>query len=306
MTGGAGFIGSHVVEALLEAGHTVAVLDDLSTGKRANVPEGTPLFELDITDSVEAAFAQFRPDVLVHEAAQVSVSVSMNQPLEDAETNILGTIRLLRTALAHGVRKVVYASSAAAYGPLEKLPLVETQRAMPISAYGASKYTVEHYLKTAQHHWGLEQWAALRYSNVYGPRQDPHGEAGVVAIFCNALSQSESPLIFDDGELTRDYVFVGDVARANVCAIETDLAGHPDPVFNISTGRETTVNTLFDELQTAYGVDTPARSAPPRPGDVRRSVLSPEKARRELGWEARTPFSEGIRRTVEFFRSPER
>ncbi len=302
VTGGAGFIGSHVAEALIAAGHAVGVLDDLSSGKREQIPPGAPFFQIDITGDTAAAFREFRPEVVFHLAAQVSVSVSVREPDEDARVNILGSVRILRALVAAGVKKVVYASSGASYGPLETLPLVENLRPMPVSAYGASKHTVEHYLRMAGREWGLE-WAALRFANVYGPRQDPHGEAGVVAIFANKLLAGERPTIFDDGELTRDYVYVEDVARANVAALTADLKGHPDPIFNVSTGRGTSTNRIFATIRGALGSSVDARYGPPRPGDVRHSVLDNKKAKRELGFEPRMELDEGIRRTVEFFRA---
>ncbi len=302
VTGGAGFIGSHIVEALLGAGHEVAVLDDLSTGKRENLVEDVRIFELDITGDVAEAFREFRPEVVFHHAAQVSVSVSTREPELDARTNILGSIRVIQACRDHGVARVIYASSSAAYGPLETLPLREEQRPLPVSPYGISKHTVEHYLRSAGAANGLE-WAALRYSNVYGPRQDPHGEAGVVAIFLERLLGGSAPTIFDDGELTRDYVFVTDVARANLAALEADLGGHPDPIFNIGTARETTVNRLFALLRETTGASVQAEYGPPRPGDVRRSALDPARARAELGWSPQIDLAEGLRQTTEFFRS---
>jgi UDP-glucose 4-epimerase len=243
--------------------------------------------------------------VVFHLAAQVSVSVSVRLPDEDARTNILGSIHLLKAAVENGVRKIVYASSGASYGPLETLPLKEEMRPLPVSAYGASKHTVEHYLRMAAREWSLE-WAALRFANVYGPRQDPHGEAGVVAIFLEKMLSGQEPTIFDDGELTRDYVFVEDVAAANVAALNADLRGHPDPIFNVSTGRGTSVNDLFAILREALGSSIRARYGPPRPGDVRHSVLDNGRARRELKFEPRVELREGIRRTVEFFRARQR
>ncbi len=302
VTGGAGFIGSHVAEALAAAGHSVAVLDDLSGGKREQIPSGAPFFKLDITGDTTAAFREFRPEVVLHLAAQVSVSVSVREPDEDARVNILGSVRLLRALVGAGVKKIVYASSGASYGPLETLPLVETMRPMPVSAYGASKHTVEHYLRMAGREWGLE-WIALRFANVYGPRQDPHGEAGVVAIFTNKLLAGERPTIFDDGELTRDYIYVEDVARANVAALQADLKGHADPIFNISTGRGTSTNRIFAAVRGALGASIDPKHGPPRPGDVRHSVLDNTKAKKELGFEPRIGLEEGIRRTVEFFRA---
>jgi UDP-glucose 4-epimerase len=301
VTGGAGFIGSHVVEVLRGAGHEVAVLDDLSSGKREQVPEGVPLFQLDISGDVAPAFREFRPEAVLHLAAQISVSVSVRRPDEDARINILGSIHVLQAAKEHGVRKVVYASSGAGYGPLEMLPLVETMRPLPVSPYGVSKGTVEHYLRMAGREWGIE-WAALRFANVYGPRQDPHGEAGVVAIFSGKLLRGEAPTIFDDGELTRDYVYVEDVARANLAALEADLKDHPDPIFNVSTGRATSTNRLFALLREAIGSKVEAEKGPPRPGDVRHSLLDNGKAARELKWRPQVELPEGLRRTVEFFR----
>ncbi len=302
VTGGAGFIGSHVAEALLAAGHEVAVLDDLSSGRREQVPPAAAFFQLDITSDVSKAFRDFRPEAVLHLAAQVSVSVSVRRPEDDARINIMGSIALIRKLMDHGVRKVVYASSGASYGPLTTLPLLESMRPLPVSAYGASKHTVEHYLRMAGREWGLE-WAALRFANVYGPRQDPHGEAGVVAIFLRKMLHGEEPTIFDDGELTRDYVYVEDVAAANVAALKADLKGHPDPIFNVSTGRGTSVNALYRMLRQVLGSSVEARYGPPRPGDVRHSVLSGERALRELFWKPKVELGEGLRRTAEYFRA---
>jgi len=302
VTGGAGFIGSHVAEVLKAAGHEVAVLDDLSSGKRHQIPAGCPFFQLDITADVMPAIREFRPEAVMHLAAQVSVSVSVREPEVDARTNILGSVKLIKALAENGCRKVVYASSGASYGPLETLPLVETMRPLPVSPYGASKHTVEHYLRMARREWGLE-WGALRFANVYGPRQDPHGEAGVVAIFANKILKGEQPTIFDDGELTRDYVFVEDVARANLAALEADLKDHPDPIFNISTNLGTSVNRLYEMLRRAMGTEIRAKYGPPRPGDVRHSVLDNRKAHRDLNWKPQVDIDEGLRRTVAFFKA---
>ena len=300
VTGGAGFIGSHIVEALVRRGHAVAVLDNLSSGKREHVPTGVSIFELDITDSVDAAFEKFRPEVVCHQAAQVSVSYSVKEPVFDASTNILGSIHVIDACRRYGVRKVVYPSSAAAYGALETLPFHEDLRCQPVSFYGSSKFAVEHYLRTASKEWGIE-WAALRYSNVYGPRQDPHGEAGVVAIFSNLLLAGQQPTVFGGGELTRDYVFVEDVAAANCAVIEADLKGHPDPVFNTSTAMATTTNRIFELLRGAYGVDIEAGTGPWRAGDVKDSILDNAKIRSQIDWQPNVSLEDGIERTAEFF-----
>lgn len=301
VTGGAGFIGSHIAERLLASGHEVAVLDDLSSGKRDQVPARARFYELDIRRDLSPAFAEFRPECVVHEAAQVSVSYSVREPMIDAEINILGSIRLLLACREYGVRKVVYASSAAAYGPSETLPLGEDLRPRPVSCYGASKYTVEHYLRTAGTEWGIE-WAALRYSNVYGPRQDPHGEAGVVAIFANLLLDGKAPTIFGGGELTRDYVYVEDVAEANRLAVEVDLSGRRDPVFNVSTGVPTSTNRVFELLENALGTSIEPIRGPHRPGDVQDSVLDSTRFREATGWAPRVSIEEGFQRTAAYFR----
>lgn len=301
VTGGAGFIGSHIVECLLRRGKTVAVLDNLSTGKREQVPEGVSLYELDIAGDVAPAFAEFRPDRVVHQAAQVSVSDSMKDPEADARVNILGSIRVIEACRRFGVAKLVYASSAAAYGLLETLPLEENMRPQPVSCYGASKYTVEHYLRSAGADWGLE-WVTLRYSNVYGPRQDPHGEAGVVAIFSRQLLAGETPTVFGDGELTRDYIFVEDIAAANALVLDVDLSDHTDPVFNVSTQVPTTTNRIFQLVRKTLGSTIDCLHGPDRPGDVRHSILDSSKFRRLTGWRPRVGLEEGLERTAEFFR----
>ncbi|HLU47124.1 MAG TPA: NAD-dependent epimerase/dehydratase family protein, partial [Planctomycetota bacterium] len=224
------------------------------------------------------------------------------EPIQDAETNILGSIRLLLACREHGVRKIVYASSAAAYGLLETLPLRESLRPRPVSCYGASKYTVEHYLRTAGVEWGLE-WAALRYANVYGPRQDPHGEAGVVAIFSNLLLDGKQPTIFGGGTLTRDYIYVEDVAEANRIAIETDFSSEPDPVFNVSTGVQTTTNRVYELLSAALDVSIEPIRGPHRPGDVQDSVLDSARFREATGWAPRVSIEEGFERTARYFRA---
>lgn len=302
VTGGAGFIGSHIADRLVQAGHDVAVLDNLSTGKRDQVPEAAELFEADITTPLDDVFEGFRPEIVYHEAAQVSVSLSMKEPELDASINILGSIRVIETARRHGVGKIIYASSAAAYGPLETLPLHEDMRPEPVSPYGTTKHTVEHYLRTAAVDWGLE-WVALRYSNVYGPRQDPHGEAGVVAIFSQQLLDGKTPTIFGDGELTRDYIFVGDVAAANLVALDHDFRGHPFPVFNVSTGTPTSTNRIFELVRA--GLDSPVEAVhgPDRPGDVRHSLLDSTRFRELTGWSHRVDVEEGLAETAEFFLS---
>lgn len=301
VTGGAGFIGSHIVEQLKQAGHEVIVVDDFSSGKIENLPGGVEVIEADIRRGIGNWLGKVKPEVIVHQAAQVSVSVSMQDPVEDARMNILASIQLIHDACRHGVQKIVYASSAAAYGPQESLPLHEGMRPRPVSPYGASKHTVEHYLKTASQSWGLREWVALRYGNVYGPRQDPHGEAGVVAIFIQKLLNGNRPTIFDDGEMTRDYIYVEDVARANLAAVERDLFAHPDPVFNVSRQEETSVNEVFRILRDEMGSDLEPVQGPPRAGDVRRSVLDSGAAREALGWKPRVEVEDGLRRTAQAF-----
>ena len=300
VTGGAGFIGSHVAARLLESGCEMAVVDNFSSGHRDNVPTGVAVYDQNICDPLDNVFADFRPEVVFHLAAQVSVSASVRDPSLDVRTNILGSISLIQAAVKSDVRKVIYASSGASYGPLTEVPLREHYRPLPVSPYGVSKHTVEHYLRVAKKEWGLD-WAALRYSNVYGPRQDPHGEAGVVAIFIQKMLRGQSPTIFDDGELTRDYVFVEDVAEANLRTLRADLSECDDPIFNISTGKSLSVNALFSKLNDLLGSKIEAVYGPPRPGDVRHSLLDPTRAREQLDWTSACDIGEGLRRTIEFF-----
>ena len=298
LTGGAGFIGSHVAEALLERGHEVAVVDDLSSGKRANVPEEAVFYEADVRTGCGEVFAAFRPEALSHQAAQMDVRRSVREPDFDADVNVIGTVRLLQNCLEHDVSRVVFASTGGAiYGEQHEFPAPENHPQYPVSPYGVSKLAGERYLHYYHAQHGLP-YRALRYANVYGPRQDPHGEAGVVAIFCGNLAAGRPSTIFGTGEQTRDYVHVGDVARANVIALEGEA---PPGAYNVGTGVETNVNELYDLLQQASGKDLPPEYAPARPGEQSRSSVDPKKAARELGWHPEVKLAAGLEETFRYF-----
>jgi UDP-glucose 4-epimerase len=289
-----------VVDAYLDNGHEVAVIDDLSTGERDLLPPDVTLYECDIRDRdlVERAFADFRPDVLNHHAAQMDGRRSVEDPCFDAEVNILGSIRLLDACVKYQVRRVVFASSGgAAYGEQETFPAPETHATDPVSPYGAAKVAVEKYLKAYREIYGIG-FATLRYANVYGPRQSPFGEAGVVAIFAHALLQQKEPNINGDGLQTRDYVYVGDVVGANLAALE----GPETIVVNIGTGHESTVLDIYLGVVSATGWGGAAEHGPAKPGEQRRSVIAPVFAWETWGWRPQVPLPEGLARTVDYFR----
>ncbi len=294
LTGGAGFIGSHVADSFLAVGHEVVVVDDLFTGRRENVPAEASLYRADIAGDDIAKIAKDEGvDCVVHHAAQASVRKSMEDPISDARINVLGTLRVLKAC--DDVDKFIYASTGGAiYGNPRALPASETSEAKPLSPYGTSKYMGEKYLETHSRLYGLK-YVSLRYGNVYGPRQDPDGEAGVVAIFAGRLLAGKNLVIFGDGEQTRDFVYVGDVARANVMALEKNVGG----VFNIGSGKETSVNEIARMMLKISGARVKAIHAEPVPGEVRRIFLDCSKAERELSWRAEVGLEEGIRRTLE-------
>jgi len=300
VTGGAGFVGSHVAEQLLGRGHEVAVLDDLSTGKPENVPEDACFFRGDVRSEGDVAqvFGAFRPEAVSHQAAQMDVRRSVREPAFDAEVNVIGTIRTLQACVRAGVRKVVFASTGGAvYGEQETFPAPEDHPQYPVSPYGVSKLAGERYLHYYHAEHGLP-YAALRYANVYGPRQDPHGEAGVVAIFCGSLVAGRPSTINGTGEQTRDYVHVSDVARANVLALENDA---PPAAYNIGTGVETSVNELYNLLHDPSGKDLPPVHGPAKPGEQRRSSVDPSLARNTLGWRPEVDLTTGLGETLRFF-----
>ena len=302
VTGGAGFIGSHVVDECIAAGHEVAVVDNFwqhGGGRRANLHPKAKLFEIDIRDRALAdVFAAVRPDIVSHHAAQHSVAISTADPDYDADVNVRGLINVLELSAKHGVKKVIFASSAATYGTPQYLPIDERHPQLPESPYGITKMVAEHYLRYYAASKELK-YTALRYGNVYGPRQDPNGEAGVIAIFAGRILQAESIRVDWDGEQQKDYVYVGDIARANVVAL---LHGHND-VFNIGTGVGTSVNALHKAIATVVGRDVSVVQAPKRPGDVRMSIFAVDKARETLGWEPSTRLADGIGKTIDYFRS---
>jgi UDP-glucose 4-epimerase len=293
VTGGAGFIGSHVVEALVARGDEVLVLDDLSRGKRENVPEGARLEVVDVREPLEFPDA----DVCFHLAAQVDVRVGVERPDFDAEVNVIGTIRVLEAARRGGAQVVFASSGGAIYGECDG-PVGEDAPLQPLSPYGVSKLAGEEYLGAYTRLYDTGH-VSLRYANVYGPRQDPHGEAGVVAIFVGRLAAGEPPRIFGDGRQTRDYVYAGDVARATLAAVGKR------GVFNVGTGVETSVLELYELCRRVAGSDLEAEHADARLGELQQSVLDVSRAERELGWRAEVGLQEGLRRTWESFAGPE-
>jgi UDP-glucose 4-epimerase len=300
ITGGAGFIGSHVADALILAGHTVAIVDDLSTGNRAWLHPKAAFYELDIrSEELGKVFAAERPDAVSHLAAQASVGRSVTDPAFDASVNIGGGINLLDCCRRFDVRRMIYSSSGGAgYGDTDLIPTSEDHPTRPASPYGITKVAMEQYLEAWGAVWGMSG-VSLRYANVYGPRQNPHGEAGVVAIFCSRLLAGQPLVINGDGHQTRDFVHVSDVAAANLLALErADVAGQ----VNIGTGVETSVNAICDGLSKAAGSRVETVHAPERPGEQRRSCLSPKLAERLLGWRPTVLLDNGLAQTLEHFR----
>jgi UDP-glucose 4-epimerase len=302
VTGGAGFIGSHIVDQCIAAGHRVAVLDSLweeGGGKSANLNPKAQFFHIDITDedSLNQVFDTVRPEVVCHQAAQHSVAVSTKNPKLDARVNVLGLLNILTNCTRVGVRKIVFASSGATYGTPARLPIDEEVEQHPESPYGITKLIAEHYLRYWQEAYGLT-YTALRYGNVYGPRQDPNGEAGVIAIFAKRFLKHETIRIDWDGEQQKDYVYVGDVARANLLAME-----HGDnDIFCIATGKGTSVNEIYQALAEQIGYKPEIVKAPKRSGDIHLAYFDCSKAERVLGWKAALSLGEGIRATVEYFK----
>lgn len=299
VTGGAGFIGSHVAEMFLDKGEDVLVVDNLSSGHRKNVPEGAKFYELDIRqEQFTALVNDAHPEIICHLAAQMDVRKSVEDPVNDAEINVLGTLKLAKAAASSKTRLIIFASTGGAiYGEQDSFPADESHPKRPVSPYGTAKYCAEQYLGLFARTGGAK-CVFLRFANVYGPRQDPHGEAGVVAIFSRMMLSGETPTIFGDGGQTRDYVYVQDVARAYVLAVEKDAEG----AINIGTGIETDVNRLAELIAGHSGFKGEARHAPERPGEQRRSCIDPSLAARSLGWRPEHTIEEGLARTVEYFR----
>lgn len=298
VTGGAGFIGSNIVDRLVELGHEVAVVDNLSTGKKENVNPQARFYKVDICDgTLQDVFDKEKPDIVNHQAAQASVTVSTRYPIIDAFNNILGSINVLENCERTKVSKVIYASSGGAvYGHVLSPPASEAALTAPVCQYGVSKYTVERYLKL---YWVMYQlkYVVLRYANAYGKRQRPDGEAGVVAIFANQMLNGTVPMIYGDGNKTRDYVHVSDVVEANVLAMDHGLG-----VFNIGTGIETRDREMFDAVAKATGYKGEPRYTAVRPGEVMRTALDSGKAKELLGWVPKVKLDDGVRETVKYYR----
>ena len=293
VTGGAGFIGSHVVDALLARGDEVAAIDSLARGKEENVAAGAELHVRDIREPLDDVFDAVRPEAVYHLAAQVDVRVSVERPVDDADVNVLGTVRILEAARRHGAQVVFASTGGAIYGECE-VAAGEDSPLEPLSPYGTGKLAAEEYIRSYNRLYGTRH-IALRYGNVYGPRQDPHGEAGVVAIFLGALARGEQARIYGDGLQSRDYVYVGDVARAT-----TSTLGQDSGVYNVGTGRETSVVDLYALCAKVAGSDIPAEHAPARLGELQRSFLDPTRAAELLGFTAMVELEDGLRATWEW------
>jgi UDP-glucose 4-epimerase len=305
VTGGAGFIGSHVVDTYVGTGHDVLVIDSLwehGGGRRLNVRNGVSLVHMDVRDeAIGRVFADFKPEVLNHHAAQHSVAISVRDPVYDAQVNVIGLLNVMENAVRSGVRKIIFASSGATFGNPGKLPITDETAQHPTSPYGITKLVGEHYLRFYRNSKGLD-FTALRYGNVYGPRQDPNGEAGVIAIFIAKFLAREGVRIDWDGEQTRDYVYVSDVARANLAALELGSGG----CYVIGTGIRTSVNDIYRALVRLTGFDAPVEPGPQRPGDARDAQFDAAGARANLGWSPSTALTDGIRETYEYFQRASR
>ena len=303
VTGGAGFIGSHVVDTFIANGHEVVVVDDLSTGRRSNLNPAATFYQIDIrSDQLGEVFEKEKPQVVDHHAAQMDVRRSVVDPLFDADVNVLGSIKLIELARQHNVERFIYISTVGAvYGEPEYLPCDENHPINPICPYGASKHTVEHYLYMYHELYDLD-YVVLRYPNVYGPRQDPHGEAGVVAIFTGLMLNGEQVIINGDGDQERDFVFVGDCARGNLLALTTE---NSNTIFNLGEGKPTTVNDVYRELKQITDYQLSADHGPAKVGETRRIYLEAKKAAEELDWQPSVGLNEGLTETVEYFRKAE-
>lgn len=303
VTGGAGFIGSHVVDRFIQMGHSVTAVDNLSTGNPKNLNKAARFYNIDIcSDHLKEVFEKERPDYICHLAAQISVQSSVREPVKDARTNILGSLNLLENARRYNVKKFIFSSSGGAiYGEPNYRPCDEGHPIKPVSPYGAAKSAVETYLLYYNQVYGLN-YTVLRYANVYGPRQDPLGEAGVVAIFAQAMLDGREPTIFGNGQHERDYVYVGDVVEANVLALERGNGG----IYNIGTGVGTPVLRIFELLKQHLKYNRPPKFGPARPGDVFKIHLEVSKARNELGWKPTVTLEEGLGHTADYFKAQQK
>ncbi len=298
VTGGAGFIGSHVADSFISSGHDVVILDDLSTGFKENVNSKAKFLQMDIrSPEVEKNFERQGFDILCHHAAQVDLRRSMREPVQDAEINILGSLKLIFCCLKYDVKKIIFPSSAGVYGEQDYFPADETHPLRPVSPYAMAKLVVEKYLEFYHRSRGLN-YVIFRYSNVYGPRQIPTGEAGVVGIFCENMLSHKEAKIYGDGKQTRDFVFIEDVVKANALALDYNESG----IFNIATSLETDINRIFNLIKASMGSNQEEIHAPAIPGEQKRSALDVSKAKKALAWEPEYTLEEGIEKTIEFYK----
>lgn len=297
VTGGAGFIASHIVDAYINEGHDVSIIDNLSTGRKENINPNARFYYADIRNDLSSLIKEIKPEIINHHAAQIDVRASVENPAFDAEANIIGTLNIIEAGMKNGLKKFIFASSGGAiYGEQDYFPADELHPIRPVSPYGISKLAAEKYLYYYKYNFGLD-YIALRYSNVYGPRQNHLGEAGVVAIFTHKLIRGDHPVINGDGEQTRDYIYVTDVVKANMKALEVNISGE----FNVATEIETSVNELFERLVKASGRSVKAIHGPAKKGEQRRSCLTYKKAKDILDWEPNFHLSEGLSNTFEWF-----
>ena len=300
VTGGAGFIGSHVVDKLIEKEYQVIVVDNLSTGRKKNINPRAKFFKVDIRDSaeLERLFSEEKPSIVIHHAAQTDVTRSMRDPFFDSQVNITGSLNIITLSLKYGVKKIIYASTSAVYPEPVYLPVDERHPIKPLSAYGVTKYAIEHYLHLYYENYGL-RYTAFRYGNVYGPRQDPHGESGVVAIFSEQMLKGIHPTIFGDGTKTRDYIHIDDIVEANI--LVTDSAGDGE-VFNLGWGKEVTDFEVFDAVRRAMGIQVEPIYSKKRSGELDRICLDITKAKSQLNWEPKVSLEDGIPLAVEYYK----